>query len=546
MTKVWREHFPFPVIRDGQEEVIDEIIKNFEGGCKINLLDAPTGTGKSGIGLTIARHFGSAYYITAQKILQNQLTNDFGPSGSWVGSGKPLIELKGRNAYPCNFYSRALADSEYSKRIVDDGKQERFEEMAMSGVNCAKGECKRVLKSKLKYCEGHCPYFNQLDSAMVSKLTMMNFHSFLFQTQMVPERWNRRSLLIIDECHNTEQVLMDFVSLTLTDRDFGFTFPVYESAAEYLIFLEDHGTFEMIVSKIAEAVRVNNDEEEEHWKGQALKYAKFKNALTNSDEEWISKHERKENWSTIELKPLFIRKFTDPLLFDIADNILMMSATILNPRIFADSLGVESNDYKYVKLENKFPVENRPIFYQPSGSMSFKNKHATIPKMRADVERICTEHYNDRGIIHTHNFETADYLSKNCVKTVSRRFFFQNDYPNKQDMLRQHAESKNGIIIAPAMHEGLDLKDDLSRFQIITKVPYPSTANNPQLERRMRISNDYYMYLAALKLVQSYGRSIRSEKDWAKTYVLDGDFKSFCSRAQSVLPKWFTEAIKWS
>ncbi len=228
-----------------------------------------------------------------------------------------------------------------------------------------------------------------------------------------------------------------------------------------------------------------------------------------------------------------------------ADNILMMSATILSPNIYANALGIPNGDYKYVKLENKFPVANRPIMFKPSGSMSFKNKHDTIPKMRADVEKICNEHIDDRGIIHTHNFEIADFLSKNCEKSVSKRFFFQNDFPNKQTMLAAHAESKNGIIIAPAMHEGLDLKDDLSRFQIITKVPYPSTANNPQLARRMEISNEYYMYLTALKLVQSYGRSIRSEKDHAKTYMLDADFKSFCARSKAVLPSWFLEAIIW-
>jgi Rad3-related DNA helicase len=95
------------------------------------------------------------------------------------------------------------------------------------------------------------------------------------------------------------------------------------------------------------------------------------------------------------------------------------------------------------------------------------------------------------------------------------------------------------------MHEGLDLKDDLSRFQLILKVPYPSFVENPQLEMRMKISSDYYNYLTAMKIVQSYGRSIRSETDFAKTYILDEDFKSFFARSKQILPRWFKQAIVW-
>jgi hypothetical protein len=43
---------------------------------------------------------------------------------------------------------------------------------------------------------------------------------------------------------------------------------------------------------------------------------------------------------------------------------------------------------------------------------------------------------------------------------------------------------------------------------------------------------------------QAYGRSIRAKADWAKTYILDSGFISFVARNASILPKWFTRAIK--
>lgn len=46
-----------------------------------------------------------------------------------------------------------------------------------------------------------------------------------------------------------------------------------------------------------------------------------------------------------------------------------------------------------------------------------------------------------------------------------------------------------------------------------------------------------------LKLIQAYGRSIRSKDDWAKTYVLDSGFISFVETNAGMFPNWFTQAI---
>ena len=110
-------------------------------------------------------------------------------------------------------------------------------------------------------------------------------------------------------------------------------------------------------------------------------------------------------------------------------------------------------------------------------------------------------------------------------------------------MLRFHANSGNTIIVAPAMHEGLDLIDALSRFQIICKVPFPNQYEDKQLAARMEVDPQFYQWLTALKLVQSTGRSIRSEEDWAHTYIVDESFGWWYERNKSMLPAWFKEAV---
>jgi Rad3-related DNA helicase len=222
----------------------------------------------------------------------------------------------------------------------------------------------------------------------------------------------------------------------------------------------------------------------------------------------------------------------------------MMSATILQPKIVYDSLGIDPSDAYAYRMKNRFPEEKRPIYFQPAGSMSYKNKQATMPKLLKSIESIAKKYPDQKGIIHTHNFEIAKFVIQKGSKNLKQRLFFQEHYFNKDEMLKKHALSKNGIIIAPAMHEGLDLKDDLSRFQIICKVPYPSFKDNEQLKIRMQLSQDYYNWLTALKLIQSYGRSIRSVDDWADTYILDDDFSRFKRNCLKLLPKWFLEVIQ--
>ena len=91
------ECFPKKQFRDGQKKAIEFACNAFNEGVKVVVLECPTGSGKSAIGMTLANLVQSSYYLTITKILQDQLMDDFGDQ---------VIELKGRNAYPCDFYER--------------------------------------------------------------------------------------------------------------------------------------------------------------------------------------------------------------------------------------------------------------------------------------------------------------------------------------------------------------------------------------------------------------------------------------------------------
>ena len=98
--------FPYTKIRDQQLEAINFVLESVQAGKKYIVIEAGTGVGKSAIGLTAARLLtgvsqggdtSGAYFLTTQKILQEQYVNDFG------GFKGPMKSIKSASNYTCNF-----------------------------------------------------------------------------------------------------------------------------------------------------------------------------------------------------------------------------------------------------------------------------------------------------------------------------------------------------------------------------------------------------------------------------------------------------------
>lgn len=537
-------YFPLKEYRTHQREAILEVLKAFNNGYKFVFLEAPTGSGKSAIGFTIAQMAQDSFYLAPQKFLQDQLTSDFGENGKNISIFEPMIDLKGRNSYPCTYWDRKIVDPHANPEQLME-----YKKIALRRPCCDVGQCKREGKSKLEYCvgvENFCPYFQRLYKAMDSKICLMNFHSFLFQTA-VARNFTGRELLICDEGHNSEGVLLKFIEVRISDRHFqtmGIRFPKLQTVSEYIALFKEINLQDIILDKLKTARATLDAKMESEWEHLLLKY---KILLESDPENWVCVWEEVESKAsrTVTLKPIFIDAFAEKYLFSMAEHILIMSATILSKSVMCDALGIPEKDAYFIKVPSTFPKESRPIYFRPCGSLSFKEKIKNIPKLIEAVNKVCQYHKDERGIIHTHTFEIAEALANRCADDIRSRFLYQRDFEgNKQLLLEKHRSSNNTIILAPAMHEGLDLQGSQGTYAIICKTPYPSKAD-PQIAARMQLSSAYYDWLTALKLIQSTGRIIRSEQDYGVTYVLDSDFETFIKRARRLIPKWFYEAIIW-
>jgi len=547
------QYFPWESYREGQKEAIYKIIKAFSEENETVIFEGPTGSGKSVIGYTIAQMFDRVFWICPQKILQDQLMVDFGiPPKPLL---KRMVDIKGRNNYPCTYWDTVkdrYPEGDIKRKTIEKRAKtnKKAKWVADPNLNCEIGVCKlRDNKSKCIECFDketnmiYCPYWERVEEAKASPICLMNFKSFLMQTSMTTNFTNR-DLLILDEAHSIEAELLDFVGITLDKKDLEpLKVPLkkFDTISEYKEFFKKVDLMGSIEKRIAFLMIKENIKEADEWRSLLTKLAIFNNHAT--DDTWIVKYKEEKKKKYVEFKPIFVDNFAHRYIWSKAKYHLLMSATIISPSIIKESLGLEDNKTYAYKMRNRFDIKNRPIYFQPSGSLSYRNKHKTYPHLIKDIDKICDNHRDEKGIIHTHNFEIAELAMEKCKKSVKDRLLFQKNFNNKKELLSEHSRSDNSIIIAPAMHEGLDLKYDLARFQIICKVPYQSFVNNPQLEARMKLSKSYYDYLTSLKLIQSYGRIVRSETDWGITYILDQDFQRFKNMASHMLPEWFKDAI---
>ena len=100
----------------------------------------------------------------------------------------------------------------------------------------------------------------------------------------------------------------------------------------------------------------------------------------------------------------------------------------------------------------------------------------------------------------------------------------------------------NGVIMGPSILEGLDFKDDICRFQIFFKVPYPSLGD-PLTSAKIKHSPGWYDWKTGITIQQGAGRSIRNKEDWAVTYILDACFGNLINKLES-FPDNFKNRIK--
>jgi len=526
--KDWINFFPFKKPRTEQIECINFVLNKFEEGKRFVILEAPLGIGKSAIAVTVSNYLyakskalNDAYIVTTQKILQEQYIRDF-----------PYIaSIMAKNNYQC------------VNRIV--------------GVTCDMGLTMARILSKTSvqynaYTES-CVYQKDKKKFNESPISLTNLSYFINHAQ---GGIKHRHLLVIDECHNIENVITDSAALNFSkhfvENTLKINWPIRNDTTidTFVKWIKDVYAVKLSDSFSSLDTKVSNMSSQSYLESNSgvitmKKLEEYKRKL-----EQISiglKYFDRLDWvmtvsptqDLVSIKPIFADKYTNKMLFQTADKILMMSGTILDKDTFCRNIGINPANAEFLSLDSPFPIKNRPVFEVLVGSMGRKYIDSTLPKMVATVKELLDHHKNEKGIIHCHTYKIAKYISDNIKD--DRLLLHSSD--DRVDILNFHIKSKEPtVIVSPSFTEGIDLSGELSRFQIIVKMPFPYIGDNYVKEKMNRVAN-WYNWQTLKTVIQASGRSIRDYGDWCTTYILDSDFKFLYKNNLKLIPEWWQKSL---
>lgn len=520
-----------------QYDMINRIDQAFRKGHKFIICCAPTGTGKSFLSKTLANatrkpsakyadmiknnsafelnycseyvnadaclaepSFG-AYALTITKSLQDQYKDLFIDSEI----------LKGKQNYKCNIddrYEVDVAPCIFDKQLKD---------------NC-------LLNDK-------CAYYNQRRDMLLNKFSVLNYSMFL----SIPDHVKKKQYIICDEASEIEDELVKRFSRTihykiLNKLGYKKSQIPFDDYFQFKVWLES-----VIDSFISEVESIKKSMKSNSKTGISVsdknKYTLFNNILmqlkTTVDTWDHCEYIIESNDEAVTLKPFKVDRLSSHI-FDCADKVLLMSATIIDHHTFAKTLGI--TDYEYIEVESDFDPKKAPIYIDKGNKLNYKNLKSKLPDLKNEILNICKYHKKDKGIIHTHTMQITEYLREHIDDS---RFLFRHPGESNEKIIKLHIESDEPtILVSPSLAYGVDLKGDLAKFQIVAKASY-LPLNDERIKQLFKEDPDWYQNKMLNNLIQACGRGVRNKTDECVTYILDGSIYDCIIRNKNKIPKYF-------
>lgn len=503
--------------RENQEECVGFILNSKK---KIVVITAPTGSGKSLVGMAAGSHYSTFTYLVSSKALQTQLVDDF----------PEVTVMKGRNNYTC--------------------------------LNNPAFSCAECMHGVMIECEHHnkwCPYHAQKSLALASRWRLLNYHYYLYATAYT-EKFKGSRVLICDEGDLLEGLLADFISLSIPARairQLDIPKPKYVTAdAKQGIESWVEWANTVVYKKISNRIsRIKFEVEDRQLGDQQLpKLHREQKALAgilervdiftkNVDKEWIFEEDSRGGYN---FKPTWIpEELSEKFFFSTADKFVLMSATFPPAIIQGKLLGRPPGDFDYMEVPSAFPVKNRLVYVRPAGDLTYKTFEAEAPKVVEEVGKIISKHPDEKGLVHAVSYKLADMImninGKNGMRLITHR---TDDRELVLDKFKR--SDKPLVLVSPSMERGISLNDDMARFVIFAKAPFLSLADK-LVKKRVFGSNVgglWYRSLTAQVLVQGCGRGVRHKDDYCTSYLIDKQIFNLIAQNRALFPEYFLAAIE--
>lgn len=462
-------------------------------------LSAPTGFGKSPsyIAAAILSKLPTCI-VTNSRGLQDQLMSDFSSIG--------LTDIRGRRNYQCDMREDMTCEEGYAARCPYKGT-----------VGCPASQAEmRAATSPLVVTN-----YDKWTAAKKFGQGMNHFQQVIFdEGHDAPEALARAMQVVLHHKEIEQNLKMDFPKV---DTEMFWTWKPW--AAEARAIAE--------VAQIAALHRIQSDPNpKQAW---VLHYTHMRNltrrlatlALAN-EREWVVE-EIKEGFQFDPVRP---GRYAESTLLLRIPKIIVVSATLRPKTMYMMGIGKENFEFK--EFDSDFDRKRCPIYYVPTMRVDKRNPDLRMLFVRLD--QIAAKRRDRKGII-----QTVSYQRQEDVRSASR--FWESMFLNPKgeaptEMIEQFRQAGPGsLLVSPSVGTGYDFPGQQCEFNILCKIPFEP----PSVILRAREAEDpeYRAYKAMQKMVQIFGRGMRSKEDRCENFIGDDHMEWFLPRYGHLAPKSF-------
>ncbi|MDY4823157.1 MAG: ATP-dependent DNA helicase [Candidatus Onthovivens sp.] len=569
--------FPFPFIRNGQNELIESTIE-----CVLNhtsnFVEASTGIGK-----TISTLYGSLCLMKDKRI--DKIFYSTPKNSGFLSAINALNIFKNKDVRLTSVEIIAKDKACLNKKRIGKcnpdeckftiGYYDKLKEVIKEIVlNNDIIDANLIKKYAIKY--KMCPFELSLDLSLLADVIISDYN-YIFDPISQLKRYfespdkQYKMIALIDEAHNMVNRSVDMFSAILSSSSFFKALTdlkkirnkqimkIYNSLEEYFnYYLEfdfsEQKEFILDSLNIDFVLRLKKYNEE--IKKYRLKHKKFKSENVDNfnrdlyrflliydyyikykDQYKLFIRSEKEDEITLNMMCLDASKFIVSSLNHFEGSIFF-SATLSPIDYYINLIVNNNNNVKTLSLPSPFKKENFKVLVDNSTSFIYKDRLLTIDKIK---EYILTFSKKRKGnyMVFCPSYKYLETL-KLVLKDDDLNIIYQEKNMtnvSKDLFLSEFKEKVNKttvgvVVLGGIFSEGIDLVGDRLNGVIILGIGLPSISFENELKKEYYNSLSYngfeyaYINVGINKITQALGRLIRSENDKGIALLIDYRYKN--------------------
>lgn len=529
--------------RPGQKDAFDKALSMYRSGGGTMVIEAPTGTGKSGIATALGSEEETTVLVHNHGLL-DQYEKVYG-----------FDTIKGKPEYPCVLKTK-VDHWKKTYNTIPTAADCHFADTQMCPV-------------------GHnCPYIVARNIALQSK-RMACTYKYAALSEAVQKR---SGIIVFDEAHGSyeemlgmSQFVMDqetcshykFPKLPLVDFGAGGKGDLLDAKSKSILIDWFHQSLGKIaVTDLFSAMTPDGSKNKRMFErlshGFKLLTEKdiplfYKCSKTSGDIDFFAP---RQSTLIMQIRSLDVTDLVTRLSED-KNLTILMSATIGNPKPLMKQLGIET--YSYHNYPHPIPKDKRPIYILPVDKMTKANLdlNPTLYKKQADSIGQFINRFDPqwRGIVLTTSNSKVGILRDKLKPHLNGRIMNPPANTKLSEQINMFVDDSDpGAIMVANIQgwgSGLSLDWNKGRISVVAGVPYANPGDRfDQIRMSSQVGRDYAFWNAYCAVIQAVGRVSRGEVmdngDFLLNVAAIADGSAVSPGAMSTYSEWFKEAfVRW-